>query len=96
MPTLALPPQSLPAFVAHVDELSEHASRGSGHEANRLAAIVDEALAHWSGTAQGLVAPIEFEDDPSYESLLPRKSFVVNVRYRFIGKLQPRRFEIDD
>lgn len=65
-------------------------------EAGHLSALVDKALAHWSERAQALVAPIESDDDLSYESLLPEPSFVVKVRYRFLGKLPPRRFDIDD
>lgn len=96
MATLALSQRPLRAFVIQVNEWWEHASRGSGPEANHLSALVEKALAHWSERAQVLVAPSESEDDLSYEHLLPGESFVVKVRYRFMGKLPPRRFDIDD
>lgn len=96
MPTLALPPPPLPAFVIQAGEWSEYASRGNGREAHRLTKLVGKALAHWSERAEVLVASIESDDDVSYEHLLPRPSFVVKVRYNAVGRLQPRRFEIDD
>jgi len=97
MPTLALPPQPPSyAIVANAGDLTLAESQGNGVEANRLSALVNEALAHWSQRAEVLMASVESDDGVVYKHLLPSPNFFVKVHYKAVGKLEPRRFRIDD
>ena len=96
MPALALPLQPSPAFAIQADEWMEHASRDNGHEASRLSALVDEALAHWSGRAEILITALEEADDYSYVSVPASRMFYVKTRYIYAGKGMPRPYDLDD
>ena len=98
MPTVALPPHQRPpyAMVASAEDLILSESQGNGVEANRLFTLANEVFAHWSQRAEVLMASVESDDDVVYEHLLPSPNFVVKVRYKAVGKLEPRRFRIDD
>lgn len=97
MPTLALPPQP-PSYVlvAGAEELIRSESQGNGLEASQLSRLANEVFDHWSQRAELIAAPIASDDDIAYRHLLPNPSFVVKVRYKAAGRLQPRRFRTDD
>jgi hypothetical protein len=105
MPALAPPPQEYAAEIRPQDYF-EHASRGNGIEAVKLLEIVREADIHWSERMELHVARIASDasdgdscgtdDDSTYDSLLPKPSFSVKVRYNYVGKWPALPYELDD
>ncbi len=94
MPTLATP-SSQHAIVWDIRSPADDASCGNGEEARRLSRLAEEAKQHWLETAGMLLALVE-SDAPAYEHVLPEPHSVVKVRYKFVGRMEPRRFSIHD
>lgn len=95
MPTLA-PPQSSETADQPAEIWMTQGSQSNGKEASSILKLAQEAFEHWVQRADVLVATSELSGDLSYEHLLPTSHSVVKVRYKMVGRLEPRRYTIDD
>lgn len=94
MPTLApTPPHN--AIVRNIGFLMEDASCGNGVEARLLSKVAEKAQEHWLERAEMLVASMD-SDESAYEHVAIEPKSIVRVRYKFVGRLKPRRFASDD
>lgn len=98
MPTIAeLPQIANPVAEVRRHLFGEQISLGQGDEAIRLDEIAKEAFSHWSERAESLiVSTAELDEDFEYQHIFANARFTVKVRYELVGKLEPRRIELDD
>lgn len=71
-------------------------SHGNGVEAKRLSKLAAEVSEHGRQRAEVLLGASEADDEFSYNHVFPEPEFTVKVRYRLVGRMPPRRFDLED
>lgn len=95
MPTLALPPQPVPAIVAPFEFWRDARQQAQGDTGRCLRARAELAFEHWRQRAENLIA-VSDSDEFSYVSVPPKRTFSVKTRYVFRGRGEPLPFRLDE
>ena len=73
---------------------SSDVSRAQGPEAHQVMERVQAVERHWQQRGEMLARP-EVEV-LTYDHIAPKPGFSVKGRYKFIGRLKPRQFQLDE
>lgn len=75
---------------------SREASHAQGPEAHKVLQAAQAVERHWQERAEILVLPVAGADVLSYDHVAPKRLFTVKGRYKFMGRIKPRQFPIDE
>jgi hypothetical protein len=79
------------AFIRFSD-----ASYAQSQEARMVLAAEKEARQHWNGRTEALIGDIQSAEDFSYNHISPRQVSSVKCQYKYVGRMKPRLFALDE
>jgi len=72
------------------------ASHAQGLEARKVSEAVSELWRHWNDRTEVLVADTESSEPFSYNHVVPRQVLCVKTHYKYVGRIKPRLFPLDE
>ena len=72
------------------------ASYAQSREAVMVLEKETEARRHWNGRTEVLIGDVQNTDDFSYNHISPRQVSSVKCQYKYVGKMKPRLFGLDE
>jgi hypothetical protein len=71
-------------------------SYAQSREASMVLAAEKEARQHWSERTEALIGDIQSAEDFPYSHISPRHVSSVRCQYRYVGRMKPRQFPLDE
>lgn len=75
------------------------ASHAEGHEARMVLAAAKRVQEHLNQRPTALIFPFERNDHDdvlAYNHVPPKRVFTIKTQYKFIGRMKPRQFSLDE
>ena len=75
---------------------SSEASQAQGTEAFKVLAAAQKVQQHLDEQPTVLILRMEGDDALSYNHVAPKRVFSVKTQYKYIGRMKPRQFPLDE
>ena len=71
-------------------------SYAQSQEARMVLAAENDARRHWNGRTEALIGDVPSAADISYNHISPRQVSSVKCQYKYVGRMKPRLFALDE
>jgi hypothetical protein len=90
------PPFQTPIGVVLALVLPNNFSYAQSQEARQVSEAAERVQQHWNERAEVLMTDAQSTEDFSYTHLSPRPVSSVKCQYKYVGRMNPRQFPLDE